>query len=205
MKITLDIPQAELEKISPAVIEPRITLAGVSWQQYENLIATLSPRPRLRMTYLEETLELMTISPEHEMIKTMIARLLYAYADEMNIDLFSCGSATYRREAAAKGLEPDESYSIATRKEMPDLAIEVVITSGGIDKLKVYQGLKVPEVWFWQSGKFSLFRLSGSVPGYEPISSSELFPELDIELLTSYVKPEEEPQSVRAFRQAIGR
>jgi len=47
--------------------------------------------------------------------------------------------------------------------EIPDIAVEVTISSGGIDKLAVYQGLGVPEVWFWQGGKFSLYCLRGSM------------------------------------------
>jgi Uma2 family endonuclease len=204
MKVTLDIPQADLEKlISPTLAEPRIHLAGITWQQYETLITTLGDRPRLRISYLEGTLELMTISPEHEMIKTMIARLIYVYADEMNIDLFSCGSATYRREATARGLEPDESYCIGSRREIPDLAIEVVITSGGIDKLNIYKGLKVQEVWFWQNGTLSFHRLVNPIIGYETIDHSHLLPELDFNLLAQYINPLEEPQMVRAYRQAL--
>nr|WP_238718093.1 Uma2 family endonuclease [Petrachloros mirabilis] len=132
-----------LAKPLDPLIEERIFLPHVSWQQYETLIAMFGDRPRLRLTYLEGNLEIMTISPEHEMLKKMIARLLETYALERDIDLFSCGSATFRQEAAARGLEPDESYCIGTRKELPDLAIEIVISSGSIDKLKVYQGLGV--------------------------------------------------------------
>lgn len=206
MKITLDIPQADLEKlISPAIAEPRISLGGVTWQQYESLIEVFGDRPRLRLSYLEETLEIMTNSPEHEMIKTLIGRLIETYALETDIDLYSCGSATYRREATARGLEPDESYCIGTRKETPDFAIEVVITSGGIDKLKIYKGLNVREVWFWQDGQFTLHRLIDSTAGYEPISRSQLLPELDLNLLAQYINPTEEPQMVRAYRQAIRR
>ncbi len=206
MKITLDIPQEELAKlISPLVAEPRILLHGVTWEQYEAMIAAVGSRSRLRMTYIERTLEIMTISPEHEMIKTMIARLIYVYADEMNINVFSCGSATFRKEAAARGLEPDESYCIGTRKNTPDLAIEIVIISGGIDKLEVYKGLQVSEVWFWQEGKFLLYSMHGAVSDYESINRSKLFPDLDLELLADYIKPDEEPQAARAFRNAIRR
>jgi Uma2 family endonuclease len=206
MKITLDIPQADLEKlISPAIAEPRISLGGVTWQQYESLIEVFGDRPRLRLSYLEETLEIMTNSPEHEMIKTLIGRLIETYALETDIDLYSCGSATYRREATARGLEPDESYCVGTRKEIPDFAIEVVITSGGIDKLKIYKGLNVREVWFWQDGQFTLHRLIDSTAGYEPISRSQLLPELDLNLLAQYINPTEEPQMVRAYRLAIRR
>ncbi|WP_019498851.1 hypothetical protein [Pseudanabaena sp. PCC 6802] len=43
MKITLDIPQVELERlIASAIAEPRITLYDVNWQQYQNFIDLVS-------------------------------------------------------------------------------------------------------------------------------------------------------------------
>jgi hypothetical protein len=64
------------------------------------------------------------------------------------------------------------------------LVIEVVFTSGGINKLHRYQALGVPEIWFWEDGVFSLYRLRGH--GYDSIDHSEI-PELatlDLALLT---------------------
>ncbi|UZQ53320.1 Uma2 family endonuclease [Trichothermofontia sichuanensis B231] len=183
--------------------EARICLPHVNWQQYETLIAMFGDRPHLRLTYLEGNLEIMTISPGREMLKKMIARLIEVYALERDINLFSCGSATFRREAAARGLEPDESYCIGTRKELPDLAIEVVISSGSIGKLKVYQGLGVKEVWFWQDNRFSLYRLNDSSSDYDSIERSTFFPDLDFTLLATYIQPEAEPQAVKAFLQAL--
>ncbi len=42
-------------------------------------------------------------------------------------------------------------------REAPDLAIEVIWTSGGIDKLESYRGLGVGEVWFWREGRMEVF------------------------------------------------
>lgn len=204
MRVTLDIPSDELVKlVTPAMAEPRIPLHGVTWDQYEAMVAAVGDRPRLRMTYLEGLLELMTISAEHEMLKKMIARLIEVYALEKEIDLFSCGSATYRNVAAARGLEPDESYCIGTRKDFPDFAIEVVLTSGGLDKLKVYQGLGILEVWFWQDGKLIVQKLQADGDAYAPILRSELLPDLDLDLLAAHIRPEDEPQAVKAFRNII--
>lgn len=140
--------------------EQRLILNGVTWQQYENLVAMFMDQfPVLRMTYLEGTLEIMTTSPEHERLKKIIARLIETYSVEKRIFLDGYGSATFRREAAARGLEPDECYCLSELKEVPDIAIEIVITSDGVDKLEVYRGLGVPEVWFWQDSQFSLYRL----------------------------------------------
>ncbi|WP_353259072.1 Uma2 family endonuclease [Prochlorothrix hollandica] len=198
-KITLDIPQTTLEQ----VLEPRIPLHNIPWDHYESLLTLVGNRPRLRLTYLAGTLEIMTISPEHEMLKTIIARLLYTYADARDIDLFSCGSATFKKAATDRGLEPDESFCIGQRKEFPDLAIEVVLTSGGIDKLAVYQGLGIPEVWFWQDNHFRLYCLDPTGTAYNAPSHSTLFPELDLNHLALYIQPDNEPQAIRQFRQSL--
>lgn len=47
-------------------------------------------------------------------------------------------------------VQADQSFSLGSVKTIPDLSIEVVVTSGGVDKLARYQALGVPEVWFWQ-------------------------------------------------------
>ena len=75
------------------------------------------------MTYLEGILELRTTSPEHERLKKIIARLIEAFVEEADIDLNGYGSATFRRKAAARGLEPDECYSLGELGEAPDIAI----------------------------------------------------------------------------------
>jgi Uma2 family endonuclease len=199
MKVTLEIPAEDLDHIaSPNLAEPRIPLSGVSWEQYETLIATVGDRPRLRMCYLEGTLEIITIAPEHEMIKKMIARLLEIYALEADIALYSYGSATFRQQATARGLEPDESYCLDKRKQVPDFAIEVVLTSGTVDKMQIYQGLGVQEVWVWQAGAIAVHRLQDQ--SYEASTRSALLPHLDLQVLAAHILPEDEPQALRAFR-----
>ncbi|WP_228057081.1 Uma2 family endonuclease [Tychonema sp. LEGE 07203] len=69
--------------------------------------------------------------------------------------------------------------------EIPDLAIEIALTSGGVDTLEVYCGLQVPEVWFWANNQFSVCRLREQ--GYQLISRSEFLPELDFSVLSQYV------------------
>jgi len=196
---TLDSPSLPLEP----TLEPRISLHNLPWDSYESLLTLVGNRPRLRLTYLAGTLEIMTISPDHEMLKTMIARLLYTYADVQGIDLFSCGSATFKNAATDRGLEPDESFCIGQRKPFPDLAIEIVLSSGGINKLAVYQGLGIPEVWFWQNGRFCLYGLDALGTTYTPLPRSILFPDLDLDRLAQFVQPDHEPQAIRQFRQSL--
>lgn len=186
---------------SSNVAEQRVVLPSVTWQQYESLLATLGDYPGLRLIYLEGTLELFMPSPEHEMIKKAIARLLERYAEEVDIPLHGYGSTTFRREAKARGLEPDECYCINTLKELPDLAIEVNLTSGGVDKLAVYQGLGVPEVLIWQNRQLTLYDLRH--PTDRESTTSQFFPGLDWQLFAQYIRPQNQPQAVKEFLQAV--
>ncbi len=181
--------------------EQRVVLPSVTWQQYESLLATLGDYPGLRLIYLEGTLEIFMPSPEHEMIKKVIARLLERYAEEIDIPLHGYGSTTFRREAKARGLEPDECYCVNTLKELPDFAIEVNLTSGGVNKLAVYKGLEVPEVLIWQNNQLKLYDLRGAT--YQESVNSQFFPDLDLKLLAQHVLPQEQPQAIKEFLQAI--
>lgn len=184
--------------------EQRLVLEGVTWQQYDALVMLfMNQFPALRMTYLEGTLELITTSPEHERLKTIIARLIEAFAEELDLDLNGYGATTFRKEAAARGLEPDECYCLGQRHEVPDIALEIVLTSGGIDKLKVYQGLGVQEVWFWQHQHLSIYSLIDPESGYQASATSQLLPQLDATLLTSFVDHPNQTQAVKAYRRAL--
>ena len=141
--------------------EQRLLLEGITWQQYDALVALFMDQfPALRMTYLEGVLELISTSPEHERLKTIIGRLIEAFAEEADLNLNGYGSATFRQEAAARGLEPDECYTFGVLDQTPDIAVEIVLTSGGIDKLAVYRGLGVQEVWFLENRSFRIHSLS---------------------------------------------
>jgi Uma2 family endonuclease len=181
--------------------EQRIVLHSVTWQQYESLLSTLGDYPGLRLMYLTGTLEIFMPSPEHEMIKKVIARLLERYAEELDIPLHGYGSTTFRQAAKARGLEPDECYCVDTLKELPDLAIEVNLTSGGVDKLDIYRGLGIPEVLFWQDRQLILYDLRGE--SYQQVNRSQFFPQLDLQLLAQYIRPQAQPQAVKEFLQAI--
>ena len=182
--------------------EQRVLLQGVSWQQYEGLLATLGDDfPSLRLSYLEATLEIMTNSPEHEELKKIIGMLMEAYFQETQTRFHAIGSATFRQAANQRGLEPDECYCLGQKKDLPDLAIEIVLSSGAIDKLEIYRGLGIPEVWIWQRDRFAVYRLRST--GYELVTASELLPALNLDWLAGYVRPADQFEMVMAFRSAL--
>lgn len=158
---------------------------GVRWKDYVLLRDALDT-PGLRMTYLRGALELMSPSRAHEKNKKVIARLIETYAFLLGLPLNGYGSTTFRREVKERGCEPDECWVFGRDledEEFPDIVLEVIETSPLLDKLDVYDGLEVPEVWLFERGTFALHkRLPGG--GYEPIARSAFLPALDFDLLT---------------------
>jgi Uma2 family endonuclease len=181
---------------------------GVTWFQYETLLNKLSDSSAFKVKYLDGILTIMSPSRNHEMIKKRIADLLAIYFIEKNINYYPTGSTTFRKEEKRGGLEPDESYCLEELKDFPDLAIEVILTSGSIDVLKIYQKLGVKEVWFWEDEQLFIYHLREEnqakfrqTAGYESIKNSELLPQLNIDLFTEYIKHPHPLTAVKKFRQ----
>lgn len=130
-----------------------------------------------------------------------IARLLELYCLERDIALYGYGSTTFRKEEKERGLEPDECYCRGSDREIPDIALEVVVTAPAIDKLEVYRGLGVREVWMFRHGRFQLFSLRGE--RYEPLERSEVFPEVDLERIAHYAGQPDQHVALRAFRDEL--
>ncbi len=174
-----------------AVPERRFVLHGVPWWTYVALRDALDHDTGVKMTYLRGTLELMSPSPLHEDLKKLIARLIEAWAMERDVDLRGFGGATFRREARERGLEPDECYTLGPLADdgVPDIAIEVTLSSGLIDKMAVYAGLGVREVWIWKAGDLVIHRLADGA--YTPAPRSTVLPDLDVEQLARFVRPGE--------------
>lgn len=181
--------------------EERQTISGVNWENYEALLNDLGDSLQYRVTYLDGVIELVSPSRRHEICKTIIGSLLEIYFQEKRIRYFPLGSTTFRKQGKRGGVEPDESYCLGIEKEVPDLAIEVVVTSGGIDKLEVYKRLGVAEVWFFQNNQFAVYHLHGE--SYESVAKSELLPNLDLSILAQYVVADDPLDAAIAFRDKI--
>ncbi len=186
--------------VKNSITDSCLTLKGVSWSQFESLEAAFESVGGIKFAYLDGILEIMTVSPEHQDTKSTICLLLEAYLREKSIRFYVKGSPTLGSEQIWARKQPDESYNLQTKKAMPDLAIEVIFTSGGIDKLQLYKRLGIPEVWFWEDGVLSIYYLREE---YEKVERSELLPELDIALLVRYITYFDQYDAVTEFIQAL--
>ena len=177
-------------------------LYGVPWKTYVALRDGLGDGSGLRMTYLEGTLELMSPSRNHENYKKLVARLVEAYAEENDLDLRGYGGMTFRKKAKKRGLEPDECYSLGHMGERPDIAIEVATSNALVNKLAVYAGLEVPEVWLWEDGALTVHCLAPN--GYEARAGSLVLPDLDVVHLSGFVVLDvNQTRQVKEYRRSL--
>jgi Uma2 family endonuclease len=182
-----------------------IVIEDVDWDGYEALLALRGQRSRPKLAYLDGRVELMSTSREHEGLKSVIGRLVEAYCLERDIDFSAYGNWTQMRKEKRCGAEADECYIFGPRpkeKDRPDLAIEVVWTSGGIDKLEIYRRLQVAEVWIWQHDAISVHVLGRD--GYTVHQRSVCLPDLDLELVCRLAWVEPMSEAIKQLRRILG-
>lgn len=180
-----------------------IVLSGASWGDYQRAMDIRGERALPRICFLEGQLQLMSPSRYHEAYASVIGRLLEAWCMANDIDLTPYGSWTLEKKDEERGVEPDECYVLGdvAEPERPDLAIEVVWTSGGIDKLEIYRKLDVKEVWFWRKGRLAVYVLEGDA--YVERTKSSLFAALDVALIERLATVRPMTKAVRELQAAL--
>ena len=179
----------------------RFIHSGVSWEHFKLIEAGFAESPGIRLFYYEGEVEILAVSQDHEIFSGVIALLLGNYLVEKGIEFAPTGGFTQELEGKASA-QADQSYLIGKQSgAIADLSIEVVFTSGNERKLNRYKALGVPEVWFWEDGRFALYCLRGH--SYERVSKSEILPDLDIELLSRCLLMTSRVEAVREFRRGI--
>jgi len=178
-----------------------VLLSNVTWETLEQLDIDLADTGA-RLTYLDGYVEIMApLSDAHEEPKNTLGQLLETYMRQKNIRFYGRGSTTIGSKELTARKEPDESYCLGQRKSVPDLAVEIVVTSGGINILEIYRRIGVQEVWFWEDGVISVYCLR--LNGYELVNKSELLPELDLRSLEFYSRMADQYDAVNAFIQTL--
>ena len=193
----------------------RFVLPHVTWEAYEQFLTALGDRPGLRLNYDGETLEFMTISPLHEHLKKIIARLIEMLTFELSIAIKSGGSFTFKREDVERGLEPDECYWIQnealvrgvrdldfTIHPSPDLAVEVEVTHSVLDRMAIYGQLQVPEIWRCGERSIRIFQLQ-SRGSYRQVETSDAFPFLRVADLVPFLQRDAQVDETTHLRRFV--
>ncbi|MBE9174986.1 Uma2 family endonuclease [Synechocystis salina LEGE 06155] len=174
-----------------------LTLTGISWQKFEQIEITFSDVEGVRFVYLDGELGFMILGAKHEYYKRTISLLLEAYLRATNIRFYSGGSATLGDNNITGRKEPDESYNLYSKKDVPDLVIEVIVTSGSINILEIYRRIGIPEVWFYEDGMLKVYSLIDQQ--YNKVNHSNLLPDLNLEILTQYINYPDQYDAVTEF------
>lgn len=175
-----------------------LVLPGVSWEKFEQIEATFEGIEGVRFVYLDGELEIvMSPSKAHEKAKSTIGLLLEAYMRAKKIRFYTMGSLTLGTKEVTGRKEPDESYNIHTVKDIPDLVIEVIITSGNINILEIYRRIGIPEVWFYQDSALTVYTLKEGQ--YLRVEHSHLLPDLNLDIFAKYVNYPDQYDAVTNF------
>jgi Uma2 family endonuclease len=188
-----------LEKLER--LDEPILIDELSWREFKAVEQLLS-RPGVRLSFLDGVLEIRRMpGRKHETAKQRISTLVDLFLEYAGIDFTPTGSVTLESETGRVKREADLSYELGPNREFPDLAVEVVVTSGGINKLEAYKRLQIPEVWFWENGALRMYSLGAE--GYAEVDRSFVLPDLDIVLLVRCINIENHLQAMREFKQTI--
>jgi len=174
-----------------------------AWSDYKRLLRLRGERPVPRLAFSRGVLELMSPSRQHEAIKSLIGRLVEVWCDVRGVEFDVYGAWTLERPDEERAVEPDECYVFGGEREpaRPHLAVEVIWTTGRLDKRDIYRALGVRELWFWRKGRITVHALRAG--GYEEIATSEVLAGIDLVELTSFLDRPTMSQAIREYRAAV--
>ncbi|WP_019498099.1 Uma2 family endonuclease [Pseudanabaena sp. PCC 6802] len=191
----------------------KLLMKDVSWQMYEQILDELGEHRTARINYSQGILEIMSSLPEHEVSKVIIGNFVEIILEELDIEFWSLGSTTFKRELMNAGLEADDCFYIENEARVrgkdridlesdppPDLAIEIALTSR--TKLDNYEKLGVRELWRFNGKKLEINILQDTK--YIQSNSSFHFPNISVgEAIPRYLetsKTEGRNKTMKSFR-----
>ena len=194
-----------------------LLMQNVQWDDYAELVEGMNGQNGLRITYLKGGLEVMSPLPNHEKYKELLSDLARLISYETGIALEKLGSTTFNKEWLYNGVEPDTCFYIQNASKIigknridlavdppPDIAVEIDISHRSTTKLKIYEELKVPEIWLYDEQQLHIFLLSEN--GYIASPTSQSFPFLTSEALTHFLELSKtlgQGAALKAFREWV--
>ena len=194
-----------------------ILLNDISWNEYEMFLEDFEERAGWRLAYDGGKLEIMPPTPEHEEYSYNFHNFVVAYCDYFDINLEGRGSTTFKRDFLEKGVEPDECFYVQSAEKIigkkipakefpvPDIAVEIDVTTKSLDKFPIYAALQVPELWLYDGKNLAFYELQAG--NYHQISKSRALPQLSTEKLSEFLKISREKgqtYALKSFRGWLG-
>jgi Uma2 family endonuclease len=205
--------QTLIQSTMPSSIEEkRVTLRGVSWEGYLQILDALPQSRGARLTYDDGILEISVPSELHEFSASLIECFIRVLVEEMGLRIKTMGSTTMNYPNLKKGAEPDKAYYIQNQSLVkgrnvdfsqdppPDLLVEVDISHTDISKNQFYASIGVPEFWRFNGKILNIFQLQENV--YVEVEVSPTFTQVSKESLYLFLDraKEDEIEAVRSLR-----
>lgn len=180
-----------------------VTFQDVSWDEYEELLEQVGEAPGLRISYDDGSLQVMTISSEHEKYASFISSLITVIRLRLRIDILGFGSATMRKRKRKKGNEPDACFYVQTASLIgnriqldfetdppPDVAVEIDVHHDSRSKLPIYAALGVAEIWRYNGRAMTIYHLTKDAADSEASSYVEQDTSIALPMLTARILTE---------------
>ena len=170
-----------------------------TWDFYQTVLREYDEQPT-RVNFDGSTLEIMTLSIEHEAYKEFIGRLIGEVAIEFDLPMMAGGSTTLKLPTQQKGLEADQCFWIQheatvrglTRLDLsihpaPDLVVEIDVTHAVVDRESIYASIGVPEMWhFDKQTQLTAWELTDGV--WSRIERSKALPMIRISDFNPFIQ-----------------
>jgi Uma2 family endonuclease len=191
-------------KQAPQIQEKRVTLDGITWESYQQILHALPQKRTSHLTYDCGTLEITMPLESHEWASELIGLFIRILTVEMGLKLKSLRSTTINRQDLDRGAEPDCAYYIQnqarvagktidfTQDPPPDLVVEVDITHTDIDKNRIYASMGVPEFWRYNGRELKIYKLEQNT--YLECDRSPTFDWIDKEYLYRFLEDAQEDE-----------
>ncbi len=187
------------ETNSQLLVEQSVILHGVSWQTYEQLMKDHEDRSGPHFTYQNGELEIFMPPKKHQKLTRFFEIFVSTVIEELDSDVESLGSTTFKREFRQNGVEPDCCFYIQNVEKVkgigkidlkihppPDLVVEVDITSPSINRFPIYADFGVKEIWQYKKDEIKIFVLSGKkyVEKAESLALSKVTSQILMQFIT---------------------
>jgi Uma2 family endonuclease len=190
-----------------------VTFHDVSREEYEDLLERVGEAGHLRISFDDGSLQVMTLSSEHEKYVRFFEGMMTAVRLRLRINILCFGSMTMGKRQQRKGNEPDACFYVQNANRIgnrlqldfaidppPDIAVEVEVHHDSRNKLAIYPALGVPEVWRFDGEALTIYLLEQD--SYRQSETSLALPVLTSQLLTdtlTRVPSEGESRALIAF------
>lgn len=183
-----------------------VTFQDVGWDEYEELLEQVGEAPGLRISYDNGSLQVMTISSEHEKYAFFINSLIAGIRLRLRMNILAFGSATMRKPKRSAGDEPDACFYVQTAALIgnkiqldfetdppPDVVVEIDVHHDSRSRFGVYARLGVPEIWRYDGRVMTIYYLAKDAADidaslYVEQETSAALPMLTAQILTETIE-----------------